>query len=314
MQFIRYQTENRTLLSILFVSFLCLSLISVSSFIYAVGPLLIFGVPAAILVKKTVTIGLTALTVWGGAELIHKDFDEKIAVLQDDIKRLTITKQNAKTVKDSAETEAEEWKEKYEAAEKAIPTANTNLETAKTAVTTAQTAYDTAVDEEYQAYNDWRLDCLRSSGNYREQKRLYNKWQAAIKTMKDKKTALDNAQANVVTKTRAVSDAWDNYYTVGGTYGQYKLAAELATNLFKSAKAALDKKVADLTSMLVEKTINSATIQDAVGQTEWAIYTLETAETNFPEAWSEAMEDPDLAAQVKEVRDKWNAKTGNGGQ
>ncbi len=44
------------------------------------------------------------------------------------------------------------------------------------------------------------------------------------------------------------------------------------------------------------------------------IYTLETAETNFPEAWSEALEDPDLAAQVQEVRYKWNEITGNGGQ
>ena len=65
---------------------------------------------------------------------------------------------------------------------------------------------------------------------------------------------------------------------------------------------------------IVEKTINSATIQDAVGQTEWAIYSLETAETNYPEAWSEAMEDPDLAALVQEVSDKWNEITGNGGQ
>lgn len=312
MQFIRNQTENRTLLSILIVSFLCLSLVSVSSFIYALGPLMIWGVPAVIVIKKTVTIGLTALTVWGGAELIHKDFDEKIAVLQDDIKRLTITKQNAETARDSAETVAEEWKEKYETAKAAIPTARTNLKTAKTAVTTAQTAYDTAVDEEYQAYVDYIGE--RASSVASEEQRLYDEWQATIKTKKDKKTALDSAQADVLTKTNAQSDAYNNLYIVGGTYGQYKLAAELATNLFKSAEAALDKKVADLTSMLVEKTINSATIQDAVGQTEWAIYTLETAETNFPEAWSEAMEDPDLAAQVKEVRDKWNAKTGNGGQ
>ena len=65
---------------------------------------------------------------------------------------------------------------------------------------------------------------------------------------------------------------------------------------------------------IVEETINSATIQDALGQTRWAIYSLETAETNFPEAWSEAMKDPDLTALVQEVRDKWNEITGNGGQ
>ncbi len=65
---------------------------------------------------------------------------------------------------------------------------------------------------------------------------------------------------------------------------------------------------------IVEETINTATIEDALGQTRWAFYTLETAETNFPEAWSEAMEDPDLAALVQAVRDNWNEITGNGGQ
>ena len=314
MQFIRYQTENRTLLSILFVSFLCLSLISVSSFINALGPLMIFGVPAAVFVKKTVVYGLGALTIWGGAEIIHRDLDEKIAALEDHIKRLTITKQNAKTAEKNAKTKVDEWKEKYETAKAAIPTAKTNLETAKTAVTTAQTAYDTAVDEEYQAYEDYRLDCESSSGDAGEQLRLYNEWQDAIKAKEDKKTALDSAQADVLTKTEAQSDAYNNLYIVGGTYGQYKLALELASNLFKSAEAALDIKVADLESILVEKTINTATTQNALGQTEWAIYSLETAETNFPEAWSEAMKDPDLTALVQEVRDKWNEITGNGGQ
>ena len=65
---------------------------------------------------------------------------------------------------------------------------------------------------------------------------------------------------------------------------------------------------------MVEKAINSATIQDALGQTADAIDALEAAETNFPEAWSEAMEDPDLATLVQAVRDSWNEKTGNGGQ
>ncbi len=64
----------------------------------------------------------------------------------------------------------------------------------------------------------------------------------------------------------------------------------------------------------VEKTIHRATIMDAIGQTADAIDALEAAETNFPEAWSEAMEDPDLATLVQAVRDSWNEKTGNGGQ
>lgn len=64
----------------------------------------------------------------------------------------------------------------------------------------------------------------------------------------------------------------------------------------------------------IEKTIHRATIMDALGQTADAIDALETAETNFPEAWREAMEDSDLAALVQAVRDSWNEKTGNGGQ
>ena len=64
----------------------------------------------------------------------------------------------------------------------------------------------------------------------------------------------------------------------------------------------------------IEKTIHRATIMNALGQTADAIDALEAAETNFPDAWSEAMADPDLAALVQEVRDKWNEITGNGGQ
>ena len=64
----------------------------------------------------------------------------------------------------------------------------------------------------------------------------------------------------------------------------------------------------------VEKTIHRATIMDALGQTADAIDALEAAETNFPEAWSEAMEDSDLATLVQAVRDSWNEITGNGGQ
>ena len=287
MQFIRYQTENRTFLSILFVSFLCLILISVSSFINAAGPLLIFGVPAVIWVKKTVAIGLTALTVWGGAEMIHKDLDEKIKALEDHIKRLTITKQGAETAMDDAETEAEEWKEKYETAETARTTAKTNVETAKTAVTTAQTEYDTAVKHQSWAYSDY-WTYIWGSSDIIEADRLYQKYLDLGKIMTTKKTALDSAKTDLSNKKADLKDAWENYYTVGGTYGKYKLKLELATNLFNSAKAALDIKVAELESKIVEKTINSATIQNALGQTRWAIYTLETAETNFPEAWSEA--------------------------
>ena len=307
MQFIRYQTENRTLLSILFVGFLCLTLLSVSSFINAAGPLLIFGVPAAIWLKNTVAIGLGLLTVWGALEMANKDLDEKIKALEDDIKPLTITKQGAETAKEKAKTEEKEWKEKYEAAKTAITTA-------KTAVTTALTAYNTAVEAEYIAYNAYNAYTKRSVSDAMEEQRLYNKWQACIKDMEDKKTAYTNAQADVVTKTRAVSTVLENFYTVAGTYGQYKLKLELATNLFNSAKAALDIKAAELASKKVEKTINSASTQDALGQTADAMDSLEAAETNFPEAWSEAMADPDLAAQVQEVRDKWNEKTGNGGQ
>ena len=64
----------------------------------------------------------------------------------------------------------------------------------------------------------------------------------------------------------------------------------------------------------IEETINRATIMDALGQTADAIDALEAAETNYPEAWSEALEDPDLATLVQAVRDSWNEKTGNGRQ
>lgn len=316
MQFIRYQTENRTLLSILFVSFLCLTLLSVGSFISAGGPLLIFGYPAAQFIAGVAGAALTFFGVLSAAEMLHKDLEEKIQLLDDDIKRLTITKQGAETAKEKAKTEEKDWKAKNVAAEKAVATAKTNQAEAQKTFSAAEYEYKQAARVE-----QWALDYYRgytaTSSNDSEKKRRYDSWQAAKESTTSKSTALDTATTDLSNKESDLSDAWDNFYTVGGTYGQYKLKLELATNLFNSAKAALDIKAAELASKKVEKTINVATSQNALGQTESAIYTLDTAETNFPEAWNEAMEDPDLAAQVKEVRDKWNKKnqeTENGEQ
>ena len=67
-------------------------------------------------------------------------------------------------------------------------------------------------------------------------------------------------------------------------------------------------------SFVVCQILNNVYRWKSKGQTAGAIASLEAAERDYPEAWSEAMADPDLAAQVQAVRDEWNKKTSNGGQ
>jgi len=273
---------------------------------------MIAGIPAAIFIKKAVGYALAGLTIWGAAEMLSKDLDEKIKGLENDVTRLTITKQNAENTEDNAKKEEDEWKVKSDEADTAVSTARTNLKTAEKAESSAKSAYDSSVHYENWAYNDYMThgaSCSQSA-KCSEGKRLYNNWQKYKKQLAADKLAWNKAKTDLKNKEADLSDAWDNYYTVSGTYGKWKLARQLAEKTRKAADEALDLKVADLAAKKVEKSINDATIQNAMGQTSSAISTLDDAETNYPNAWSEAMGDTDLAAQVQAVRNSWNEMTG----
>lgn len=320
MEFIRSETQNRTLLSILFISLLCLLLISVSTLIYAGGPLLILGVPAVVFVKKAVGLALGGLTIWGTVEMLNKDLDEQITNLEDEIVDLTIAKRSAIAAQKEAQKEEASWKEKRNTARNNVSAEKSIVSTAKADVAMAKSAYDSSLPDYYRTYDSLRMhvhdecsQCTSIPSNMcSEGHRLYNLWQAEASTVEANKADWNAKKDALKEKENVLSDAWTVYYEVGGTYGQYALAFELAKNTADAAQLAVDTKSGELAAKKVEKSIHDATIQNALGQTSSAIDELDAAETHYPDAWSEAMSDPDLAAQVQEVRDAWSEK--NGGQ
>ena len=271
--------------------------------------------PAAKFIWGAVGVASLGLTIWGTAEMIHKDLDEKIAALEKDIIRLTIEKTAAEKARDDLKKKVDEWDEKVATADTKRANAETAVEAAKTAVSTAQTAYDTAVKQQSWAYSDY-WTYIRGSSDIIEADRLYQKYLDLGQVTTDKKAALDSAKTELSNKKSDLSDAWAEYYRLSSV-NPSKIMWQVAKKHYDKVSADLDKKSKELVQRGIEHAIETATIENAKGKTEWAIYTLQTAETNFPEAWSEAMEDSDLATQVKVVRDEWNRKnqeTENGEQ
>ena len=317
MSFIRTHIENRSIFMLMLIALLCITLIFVSTLIHAVGPLLIAGVPAAIFIKKAVGLGLAGLTIWGAAEMLSKDLDEKMVGLGNAIINLTIAKQNAKKAKENAKKEADKLKVKYDAAETAVSTAETNVSDAETAKNKAEKVYKASAssrDTAKHAYMDHSCSaCYRyGTSNCSESVRLHKAWQDAESQVKTDYATYKAAKNTLKAKKKELSAAKLHYLTVEGDYNMWLWALELATNSYNTSEAELEIKTAELAAKRVEKSINNATIQNAMGQTSSAISTLNDAETHYPNAWSEAMGDTDLAAQVQAVRDSWNEM--NGGQ
>ncbi len=317
MSFLRTHIENRSIFMLMLITLLCITLIFVSTLIHAAGPLLIAGVPAAIFIKKAVGVGLAGLTIWGAAEMLKKNLDEAISGLEDSIINLAVAKQKAKNAKENAKKEVDKRKVQYDAAKTALSTAETNLSTAEANTANAKSAYDQSVHYENWAYNNYMThgaSCSQCSGSMRcpEGQRLYNNWQSYKAQASADKVTWNKAKATEKTRKKELSDAKLHHYTVEGDYNMWKWGLEVATNTYNWNSTELTTKTADLAAKRVEKSINEATIQNAMGQTSSAMATLDDAETNYPNAWSEAMGDTDLAAQVQAVRDSWNEM--NGGQ
>ncbi len=94
MSFIRTQVENRNIFMMLLIAFLCISCVSIATLIYAAGPLLIAGIPAAKFIWGVVAAATTAYTAWQMVESLIADLDDEIADLEQDIIRLTKRKNN----------------------------------------------------------------------------------------------------------------------------------------------------------------------------------------------------------------------------
>ena len=303
---IRNLISNRNSFLLLLVLFLCV-ITATSSVLYAAGPLLIFGIPAAKFAWGVVSGALAAITIWQTADMLIKDLDEKIADLEKAIPKLVVKQSKLWDIYEGRRDARIEWEGKLRAAESELSMAESNLSTAEGNVSSAQYSYDISSDyasKALTAYMNHTSNCSQCMGSILcpTGRQTYDSWQSWDKQSKKDKKALDNAKKALKDAKKAKGSAESKVSNARYNVSIWTGLANSALTAYNNATQDLTNKSNDLVSKGVEKTINEATREAARGDIDSANQSLDAAETHYPDAWSEAMQDDDLRRQVDFVR------------
>ena len=302
MSIIRGLLRVRNSFFLLFILFLC-----ILTGVYAAAPLLIFGIPAAKFAWSIVSGALAAVTIWQAADALIKNLDEQISDLSNDIISLTRSKNNAWSDYERRRTKMKEWEKTAAERQTAYDTALSEEAAATTAVSNAKNSneissgYASSAQAEYMYHTASCYYCVGSM-LCSEGQRVYDKWQGWLETSKRNYKTLDAAKRTLTAKTSARRLAGVGLSTANTNVTNWTTYANYSLTVWRNTKSSIETKGAELASKEVEREINNATLQEAKGQIDAAKATLDVAERDYPEAWSQAMEDSDLAAQVANVR------------
>ncbi len=270
-------------------------------------PLAIFGVPAAKFTWGVVSGALAAITIWQTADALIKNLDEQITDLNNEIISLTRRKNRLWSDYQSRRKKMKEWESKVSTRQSTYDTALAEEESAKTDVSNAQNSYSITSGYEQQAKKEYMAHSCSTcfthgTSNCSESTRLHNNWQGWLETSKEDKKTLDAAKRTLREKTSARRSADVSLSVAKTNLDTWTSHANYSLSTWRNVKSSIEAKGTELANKEVEREINEATLQEAKGQIDAAKATLDTAERDYPEAWSQAMEDPDLAAQVASVR------------
>lgn len=313
MSFIRTHIENRSIFMLLLITLLCISYLCIATtIIYALGPIVPAAVVVLYVVGKAAKIVSVGMTVIGAIQIIKsqiKDLDEKIAGLEKEVPKLYARKNELWSRYEFRTDRVEMWKGRLKTAEKALTAAETATKKAETAKKGAKSKLDQSSEYEKKSKAEYMQHSCSICSQYgrmycNTSLQAHKKWQGWKSQVEEDSTAYTAAKKAFKAKEKEEKDARAAVKRARSWKSRWESRARATLRYFNEAKAKHAEKVAELEQKRIERGVDQAALDVAMGKIDKAKTDLTDLKNSYPEAWTKVLdEDPELASKIQEILD-----------